>query len=82
MSARIEFAAVLRSRMDGRTQGELAADLGIDQASVSRYLRGTHKPSPATARRMVERCPELVDVLQGLLLWDVIGPRRAGEEVA
>ena len=69
MGARERFVARLRERAAGRSQAAVARELGIDQASMSRYLRGK-RPSVNNARRIALRYPELADVLTDWLLWD------------
>lgn len=67
--AAARFTEALRARLHGRTQAEFARHLGIDEASMSRYLRG-RRPSRDNARRIAAVYPELADVLTSLLLWD------------
>lgn len=80
-SARGRFAAALRERIGDRSQAEAAREMGVDQTSLSRYLRGL-RPSPANARRIALRYPELEDVLRELLLWESRLPGNPTEEVA
>ena len=68
-SARGRFAAALRERIGDRSQAAVARELGIDQASMSRYLRGL-RPSPANARRIAARYPELEGLVAEFLLWE------------
>ena len=67
---RQRFAELLRAQINGRTQTEIAALTGIDQALISRYLRATHRPSSRSARRLAVAFPDLADALRLLLFWD------------
>ena len=76
-SARGRFVAALRHRVGERSQAEAAREMGVDQTSLSRYLRGL-RPSPANARRIALRYPELEDVLREFLLWESRLPSEPG----
>lgn len=75
------FTTALRARRNGRTQAEMARHLGLDEASMSRYLRG-RRPSRDNARRIAAVYPELADVLTLLLLWEAPRHGEGMEETA
>jgi DNA-binding XRE family transcriptional regulator len=49
--------------INGMTQGEFARKLGVTEATLSRYITGTHEPSMSKA----ERIAEILDCDIGLL---------------
>ena len=53
---------------DRRTQESFAAEIGVDQSTLSRWLKGSSVPSRRMAVRMLRRYPELRDALMDVLL--------------
>lgn len=66
MRASERFVELLKARCDGLSQAEVARSLGIDQATMSRYLRGA-RPSGPVAGRIKRAWPETSDVLTALV---------------
>jgi transcriptional regulator with XRE-family HTH domain len=64
----LNWAEVMRELQGGRTQGALAAELGISQSLVSRLLRGVRQPGPRVIRGIVRARPEVARMVSGAFL--------------
>lgn len=60
--------------VEGRTQEELAADIGSNQPTVNRYKQGTRRPDASTARKIHEATKGAVP----FELWQRITIERLG----
>jgi transcriptional regulator with XRE-family HTH domain len=67
MSGTLDFRARLGERLGDvigeRTLAEFAAEVGVSQSSLSRWLNGDAVPSRRLAHRIVRRYPALGGVL-------------------
>ena len=63
----LSLADRLRLSMPGRNQKEMAAELGIDEPTMSRLINGL-RPSLFVSRAIVQRFPELRQYMADTLL--------------
>lgn len=68
MTASESFAAWLREGLSARSidHQQLARRLGLNRSSVSRWLSGRSRPSPANLRLLAETLDERLEVLYRL----------------
>jgi transcriptional regulator with XRE-family HTH domain len=63
-----EFRRCLIEAIGPRTQESFAAEIGIDQSTLSRWLNGSAQPSRRLAAVLLQRHPALREPLTNLLL--------------
>lgn len=66
------FRGRLAEVIGERTQESFAAEIGVDQSTLSRWMSGVAVPSRRMGMRMVRHYPELRDALMDVLVAPAI----------